>query len=534
MTRRLLLAGFAFSVMSWVLSPPGHCAAASVREAEFAGRFYPEDAVRLRAAVEAFMESAVPPAGPRPLALIVPHAGYVFSGQIAADAYRQAAGHEYDAIVVLGTHHRVPAFGGISVYQDTGYRTPLGLVSTDDELTAALLAADPDITFRPGVHRGEHSVEVQLPFLQVAFPGVPVVVAVVGTVDPELTGRLGRRLAQVLGDRRVLIVASSDLSHYPSAPEARRVDAATLRAAATMDPAALSDTIDAQLRTSGVELSTCACGQGAMLCAMVAARAMGARHGAVVSYANSGDTVFGEPERVVGYGAVAYTVSGEDDSGTEAETADPRGPHGLGPVGQQPSLQTGPAGPSPPATADTLNAAERACLLQLARDTLTQYLESSTVPLPRPQSPALRRRQGVFVTLHKLGALRGCIGHMVEDTPLALLTARMALQAAFRDGRFRPVTLAELPQLEVEISVLTPFERVASPNEIVVGRDGVVLEKDGHRAVYLPQVAPEQGWTRIELLSHLCGKAGLNGHCWRTDAELFTFQAQVFGEASPH
>jgi AmmeMemoRadiSam system protein B/AmmeMemoRadiSam system protein A len=484
---------------------------AGVRPPAVAGQFYPDGAEALEEAVRGYLADALPPCGERPVALVAPHAGYVFSGQIAADAYRQAADFAYDVVVVLGTNHTTAGFEQVSVYQGAGYRTPLGVARIDQELAGKLLENGRTVTFRPEVHAREHSVEVQVPFVQAAFPQARLVAAVVGSPDPALTERFGRALAAALEGRRALIVASSDLSHYPDRDDAAAVDGKVLRAIASLDPVAVSSVITRQMRAGLPGLGTCACGEGPVLAAMVAAQALGARRGIVVSYANSGDTVFGRPSRVVGYGAVAFTAgAGGPDMGANTPSA-------LAP-------------PASAAGAAELADADREYLLGLARQTVERYLRTGTVPLPRPSSPALRRRQGAFVTFEEEGRLRGCIGHMVEDTPLALTVARMALQAAFRDPRFPPVRAEELPALAVEISALTPFTRVPGPEAIAIGRDGVVLEKEGHRAVYLPHVAPEQGWGREEMLDQLCQKAGLSAGCWRHDADLFTFQAEVFGE----
>jgi AmmeMemoRadiSam system protein A len=153
--------------------------------------------------------------------------------------------------------------------------------------------------------------------------------------------------------------------------------------------------------------------------------------------------------------------------------------------------------------------------------------------LPRDVPPALQgRRQGAFVTLKERGQLRGCIGRIVHDGPLPQLVSMVAFEAAFRDPRFQPLGRQELDRVDVEISLLTPPRPVASPRDVVVGRDGVVLRKGGRSAVFLPQVAPEQGWTRDQMLDELCLKAGLPARCWTEHAELSTFQAEVFGE--PH
>lgn len=482
---------------------------AEVRPPAVAGQFYPEEPDKLAGAVKGFLADALPACGERPIALIVPHAGYVFSGQIAADAYRQAADFPCDLVVILGTNHTTPGFRGVSVYAGEGFRTPLGVAQIDQEVTRALLKADPLLVSRPEVHVQEHSVEVQIPFVQVGFPNARIAAAVVSELELEQAERLGQVLARTLERRNALIVASSDLSHYPTYEDAVEVDGEVLRAIASLDLAAVPLAIERQLQKERPGLSTCACGEGAVLVAMAAAKALGARRGIVVSYANSGDTVFGEPSRVVGYGAIAFTAA--------AGKADLRSL-------ERPAIEPGSA---------ELTEADKKYLLALARKTIERFLETGTVPLPRASTPGLRRRQGAFVTLKKHGDLRGCIGHMEEDAPLALTVARMALQAAFRDPRFRPVEVGELPDLEVEISALTPFARVPGPQAIVVGRDGVVLEKKDRRAVFLPQVAPEQGWSRDEMLGHLCLKAGLSADCWHRDATFFTFQAEVFGEGEP-
>jgi len=208
----------------------------------------------------------------------------------------------------------------------------------------------------------------------------------------------------------------------------------------------------------------------------------------------------------VGYGAVAFRSGGGETDLSLLERPDP------------------PAGDGP------LSAEQRAWLLDLARRSVEQYMLTGTAPLARPADPALLRNRGAFVTLKRKGELRGCIGHMKEDRPLARTVGAMALQAAFNDRRFRPVRREEWPEITVEISVLTPFRRIGAPEDFVVGRDGVLLKKNGRSAVYLPQVAPEQGWNREETLEHLCAKAGLPGGCWKKGADLYTFRAEVFAE----
>ncbi|MBD3334478.1 MAG: AmmeMemoRadiSam system protein B [Candidatus Eisenbacteria bacterium] len=476
-----------------------------IREPAVAGRFYPEDGRKLRAALDAYREEARPPAGLRPAAIVAPHAGYVFSGQIAADAFHQAQSYNYDLIVILGTNHTSPGFSGVSIFDGRGYRTPLGVAPIDRTVVQRLLETGGDFSFRPDVHAREHSVEVQVPFVQYFFPEAKIVAAVVGSPDPGLCRRFAAALAEAVKDRRVLIVASSDLSHYPAYDDARAVDREVLESVATLDPDRIRTTIAAWMQKGIPGLSTCACGEAPILTAVIAARLLGAEDAAVVSYANSGDTALGESGRVVGYGAV---VIGNTADGS---AVDP------------------PAAPPADPGAELLPE-DKAWLLSFARRTIARYFETGTAPLARPESPALHARRGAFVTLKRHGRLRGCIGHMSDDAPLCKVVGAMALQAAFNDRRFQPLSPAELDQIEIEVSVLTPQRRIASPQEIVIGRDGVVLRKDGSSAVYLPQVALEQGWNRDEMLRHLCLKAGLPADAWRQGAELSTFQAAVFHE----
>jgi hypothetical protein len=476
------------------------------RPAAVAGRFYPGSADKLEAAIRAFLETAVPPRGERPIALVAPHAGYLFSGQIAADAYRQAMGHEFDIVVILGTNHTRAGFGGVSVHGGSGYRTPLGLAKIDQRLASALRAMDEAFTFDPAVHAREHSVEVHVPFVQVAFPGVEILPAVIGAPEPDLCRRLGLALASLLDGRQALIVASSDLSHFPAYEDAVAADSAVLKAITGLDPAAVRAAIRDQLSRGRKGLSTCACGEGPILTALTAAKALGATRGIVISYANSGDAAVGERSRVVGYGAVA--LFGGDGPGDVSALERPQPPAAHRPLGQ----------------------AEKHSLLAFARETIRRMLTTETAPLARGFPPALGRKQGAFVTLKRKGQLRGCIGHMAEDQPLYRVVGAMALQAAFNDRRFAPIAEHELSEIDVEVSVLTPRRRVAGPAAVVLGRDGVGLQKAGRSAVFLPQVPGEQGWDVDQTLEGLCRKAGLPQGCWRDGAELYTFQADVFHE----
>lgn len=490
----------------WTLAQTGGNPKA-IREPAVAGQFYPSDAARLKQALQDYLKDALPPKPNRPLALVVPHAGYVYSAQIAADAFRQASGHRYDVVVILGANHSAAGFNRISVYSGAGYRTPLGVAETDRGVADALVKEDPDCVFDQATQAQEHSIEVQIPFVQHLFPGVKIVPVLVGTDEPAVCVRLGRALAKVLKDRQPLILASSDLSHYPSAKDAPGVDRRTLESIASLSPETFLTATNAEMARGVSELATTACGAAPIMAAMAAASGLGATRGIVISYANSSDVAVGDTTRVVGYGTVAFTAGehGRDTSVLEKMTP-------------------------PASSSDPLNAADKKALLALARDTLRRYLSTETLPLVRGFSPRAERVQGAFVTLKKRGELRGCIGQIIGTAPLSRVVSMMAIEAALNDTRFDKVRASELDSLEIEISALTPPKAVPSANAIVVGRDGVILQKGSQSAVFLPQVATEQGWDRDEMLDNLCQKGGMPSGCWRSGAKLLTFQADVFSE----
>lgn len=481
--------------------------AGEVRQPMGAGQFYSKSGSRLEAGVKALLSDAVPARPEAPIALVAPHAGYIYSGQIAADAYKQVAGRDYATIVILGTNHTTAPFRQAAIFAGDGFRTPLGVVRVDADLRSALLKTDSRFVLNNEVHASEHSIEVHLPFIQHLFPKATILPVVIGASDWTFTAEIGRKLAGAIENRPVLIVASSDLSHYPVEAEAVASDRKTLEAAASLDPDRFAR-VAAEQASSGVpNLLTAACGEGPILVAMHAALALGATRGVVLSYANSAEAPVGDRTRVVGYGALAYTAG---DKGTDLKALER---------------------PNPAPAGEKLQPEDKKALLAFARKMIERLLTTDTVPLAREFAPRARRLQGAFVTLKKGHDLRGCIGHIPPDMPLARQVGAMALQAAFNDPRFEQLRLEELRQIEIEISALTPPKRVGGPAEIVVGRDGVVLRKGDRSAVFLPQVAVEQGWGLEEMLDNLSVKAGLPRDAWRKGATFETFQAEVFSES---
>jgi len=466
--------------------PPGQ-----IRPPAVAGSWYPGDADELTQMVDGFL-AAVKPVDGAPIGLIVPHAGYVYSGPVAAYGFRQLEQGEYDVAVVIAADHQPPISNPISVWAEGGFETPLGVVPVDVELAQALVAADPRITFDPAAHENEHPIEIELPFLQRVCPGCRIVPVLMGADDEETVQALANALLSVLPGKRAVVIASSDLSHYPTYDDALVVDGATLGAIETGDPARVRGTIEALMAAGFPNLATCACGEGPILVTMRVAAGLGADTVTVLRYANSADSPQGNKEQVVGYGAVMFWRYEPPD----------------------------------------LTEAQREELLSLARTTIAEYLKTGEIPDYKTDDPVLTRRSGAFVTLKEHGELRGCIGHMRADTPLYRVVQEMAVSAATSDPRFPPMTADELGEVSIEISVLSPLRRLTDTQQIEVGTHGLMIFKDGHQGVLLPQVPVEQGWDREEFLENLCLKAGLLPDCWREEAALYTFTAVVFSEES--
>lgn len=478
----------------------------SDRQPAVAGQFYPMEPEKLKAAIKMFLENAAPQRKEKPVAIIVPHAGYIYSGQIAADAFNQAKGYKYDVIIILGTNHTSGEFGKISVYPDASYITPLGKAEVDTELADEILNSGKDYIYYPAVHKKEHSIEVQIPFIQQIFPKIKIVPIIVGTPDLDLCVDFGKTLGKILKNRNALIVASSDFSHFPSLQDAIKVDAETLNDICSLNPEKIKNGINKRMRRNINQLSTCACGEAPILTAVATVNELKAKHAVIISYANSGQTSIGQNDRVVGYGAVVFT---KEQNGENVEIKNMA---------------------SKAETSFNLEKNQKKMLLEFARQTITQYFKSEITPLPRTDDKVLNKKCGAFVTLNKKGRLRGCIGHMSDDKPLIQVVGSMVLQSAFNDRRFEPLKEQELEEVEIEISVLTPYKEVESEKDIVIGRDGVIIKKGSYSAVYLPQVAPEQGWDVYETLEHLCRKAGLPPNAYKEGTKFYTFQAIVFHE----
>lgn len=469
-----------------------------------AGRFYPDNASELDLELDKLFDQAAPRTMNGVRALISPHAGIVFSGKIAASAFNQIdPTTNYQRVFVLASSHH-ESFEGASVYCDGDFVMPGGTVEVDQAFGRHLIEQHPRLfNASRSPHMQEHSIELQLPFLQkVPGNGFKLVPIVLGTHQPEVCRKIASALKSELKSGQLFVI-SSDFSHYPASDDARRVDAETEEAILSNEPEQLLRVLKDHRREGVPGLQTSLCGWTSVLTLMYMTCGEKRFQYRPVDRSNSGDTqYYGNPRQVVGYRAIALTAISE----TEEQQV------------------------------FTLTDEEKHVLLREARHSIAQMLGAPD----RPESfnshrspnklPGLLAPCGAFVSLHNEGRLRGCYGRMISNDPLVDTVREMTIWAASRDHRFSPVSGAELADIDIEISVLSPMERIEDIGLIQLGIHGIYMRKGHYSGVFLPQVATQTGWTLDEFLGHCArDKAGIGWEGWK-EAELYRFTALIFSE----
>jgi AmmeMemoRadiSam system protein B/AmmeMemoRadiSam system protein A len=471
----------------------------NVRQPGVAGGFYPADPKVLTAMIDDLLAHASPPPINDPIiAVVAPHAGYQYSGPVAAYTYAALKGRKFSRVVVIAPSH-FEAFDFTSIFDGDAYATPLGTVPVDKAFAAQLAKMSPTMRLSSEGHtptpRGaEHSLEVELPWLQRVLGDFELVPIIMGDQSYESSRALGVALAKMIqGSGDTLILASSDLSHYHPYDEAVAIDHKTLNALQAWDYFSMSQNFETRVWE--------ACGGAPIVAAMIAAERLGANQALLLKYANSGDTT-GDHSRVVGYSAWALVKASNQRA---AEKPFSLGEH------------------------------EKSELLALARKSVEYAVkEKKAYEPPASSSESLNQERGAFVTLKESGELRGCVGYTSAMKPLYMTVRDTATFAALRDSRFQPVSAGELGQLDYEISVLSPLRRVRDIREIKVGEHGLLMKNGIYEGLLLPQVPVEQKWDRQTFLEETCAKAGMPSKCWKDEnTDIFMFTAVVFGETRP-
>lgn len=458
----------------------------NVQKQVVAGSFYPAEVVILSGQIDSYLkEVSVPDIKGEIIGLISPHAGYIYSGPVAAYGYKAILGKKFDTVVIIGVSHHL-AFDGVAALDSDAYETPLGEVAIDSDFTGKLIKSKKNLVhFMPQAYKEEHSVEVQIPFLQRSIENFKIVPLIIGKPDYKICDSLAKSLVSAIKEsgKKVLIIASTDLSHYYSYKDAAMKDQITLSELLKFDAARFAE------ETSSGECELC--GAGPVVTVLLAGRQLNADRIKALKYANSGD-ITGDKTRVVGYASVV--IYREEER--------------------------------------MLNTAQKKRLLDIARKTIETYLNEGRIIELKENDPDLIKKQGAFVTLRKNGKLRGCIGNIIGQEPLYRTVRNMAIESATGDPRFEPVKKDELKDITIEISVLSEPRRVKNADEIEMGVHGVIVRRGFNSGVYLPQVASETGWTKEEFLSSLCShKAGLTADAWQDkNTQLYVFTADVFEE----
>ncbi len=472
---------------------------AGVRPAAVAGSWYPDDPAALAAEIEAMLHAAAPPAArDRVRALVAPHAGLRYSGPTAAAAYVGLSPARHQRILVLAPSHHV-ALRGLAVDPSSSYESPLGRMRIDVEAVERL-AALPGVVCSARPFATEHAIEMQLPFLQHCLPESSLVPVLVGEdADAATQAALVSGVAALL-DERTLIVVSSDFMHYGRAFDyvpftedvPGRIEATDAQALAALKRGAAAEFEEVLLRTGNT-----ICGRRPLLLLL---RLAGSRwRGELLAYTTSG-SLTGDWSHSVSYAALAFAEGDAPPTGTGEER---------------------------------LSTADKRELLQLARNSIAHAIGAPKCDSRAAESPALRTHRGAFVSLHdrRDGRLRGCIGWLEPKGELHAAVSENATSAALRDPRFDPVVAAELPHLDIEISVLGPVLDASGVEEIRMGRDGLAVVHEGKRGILLPQVPAHMGWNRLQFLDAVCRKADLPADAWRRGATIHRFEAEVFSES---
>lgn len=496
---------------------PPYAHAQEIRKAVVAGQFYPSHAQELSQQVEYFLTQAEEVITSKEkidgelIAFLVPHAGYIFSGQVAAYGFRLLEGRKFDTIILIGLAHRYPLGNKAAVYPKGYFETPLGKVKIDETIVNHLCQLNPLIEKNIHAHLDEHCLEVEIPFLQKVLKEFQIVPILLGNPDLKTCQKIGETIAQVINEQRktknILLLCSTDMSHYPGYEQANRVDRKALTVLEKLDPEELKQTIDALMGEGIPNLHCVFCAEGALFTTIYAVKKLGANEVKILRYANSGDVRVGNKSQVVGYAAVVFVKSPQPH---------PDAHRGRMREKEEEKMEKSEFKLSPEAQTE---------LLTIARKSIESSLEGKKIEFT-PKSPELKNLGAVFVTLRKKGHLRGCVGTTMARRTIAEEVTEMACAAAFQDYRFPPIKKEELKDIKIEISVLSPLEKVKSADKIIPKVQGVYLRQGNYAGLFLPQVWEETGWTKEEFLSNLAShKAGLPANAWqdpKTNLYIFT------------
>lgn len=468
----------------------------SNRKPAVSGQFYPTNKSQLINSLTDLFSKAGNPTVENVHAIISPHAGYVYSGVVAASSFVQVDPEKYyeNVFVIASSHTKY--YNGASIYSQGNYETPLGEVKVNFELVNKLIGENDFFSYVPKAHITEHSLEVQLPFLQYHLKcNFEIIPIVIGTQSIGECKQMAEVLKPYFSEKNLFVI-SSDFSHYPSYEEANKWDKLSADAILTNDPEKFLNAINDEADNDVKNLVTRSCGWSSLLTLLYITENIQNINYNHIQYKNSGDIDIGNKNRVVGYNAIVVSKNNLTGAGYF-----------------------------------NLNSVDKKELLKIARNTLNTYIDDGIIlDLEKNNSDMLNMYCGAFVTLNKNHKLRGCIGRFEADEPLNELIKQMTIASSTQDLRFEQVRKDELEEIEIEISLLSPLIKINSIDEIELGKHGIYIVKGYRTGTFLPQVAIETGWDLEEFLGHCArDKASIGWDGWK-DADIYVYEARVFSE----
>src|SRR6056297_318802 len=461
-----------------------------VRKPAFSGRFYPANSETLKNTINNFFKNiSDKPFYKNPKIIIVPHAGYRYSGKIAAEGFRQLKNEDIKNVFLIGPSHRVDIENYLILYDGDYWRTPAGKTKVNKNLVNSMNNDVYNSKINKNVFKMEHSLEVELPFLQNLDNNFQIIPMLLNSKNEEVINDLAKFLVEYLNKDGNYLVVSTDMSHYHDYQTAKKMDLDTCSLIENNKYFKLKN----NLKSGDSEL----CGDSGVLLALRISQKMNLEQ-KFLRYLNSGDLT-GNKTRVVGYSSFVFFESKNKKNNNIINFTEE----------------------------------EKRKMIQIARKSLNTYIMHKKIPNMKIKYEKLYEKRGVFVTLKKNGRLRGCLGYIYPRQKIYRAISNLAISAAVNDYRFPSVTKNELDDIDIEISILTRPKKIKDTGKIILGKHGVIIEKGNKRGVYLPQVAKETGWNKTEFLNHLChDKAGLKKEAWKNDksVDIYIFESLVFRE----
>ncbi len=482
------------------------------REPAVSGQFYPSNKHELSKVIDFYLSrvNLEQTVEGQILGLIVPHAGYMFSGQVAAYGFKYLSLYNLDnpIIILIGQSHYY-FLEKPSVYTKSNFKTPFGEVELEKNFISQLANYKNIFTTEVQPHIPEHSLEVELPFLQHIFSNFTIVPILVSSYDYKKSYQIAQNLFQTIKNyptkRPIIIICSTDLSHYPKYSDAIQADYQTIDLIKTFDPIKFYQELP-KIQKQPIDNFACAiCAETAVGITLLLTQLLSGNEVKLLNYSNSGNIpTYGDKSRVVGYASIALIKKNISKENIQMDTKK---------------------------NEFTISEQNQKVLLNLARKTINEYLTTKKILDFKTTDPELLQPAAVFVTLNKNNQLRGCIGTTVSKEPLYQAVINMSIAAATEDPRFSPLTKQELEKTRIEISILSPMKKISSVQEIKENIHGVVVRRGFNSGLFLPQV-----WQQLPkkelFLSELCyGKAGLGPNAWKDPkTELYVFTVFSFEE----